>query len=81
MNAVDNMETLSNNIKNGSWDHVLAAISPLKIPLNKMTNLYEQVRQADLARSVTPIYLIYVDSTRARRSQRNRGSTSPIKTD
>jgi WD40 repeat-containing protein SMU1 len=43
LNAVDNMETLSNNIKNGSWDHVLAAISPLKIPLNKMTNLYEQI--------------------------------------
>eukprot|EP01038_Epipyxis_sp_PR26KG_P011992 gene11992-16055_t len=43
LNTVDNIEYFANDIRNGRWDSVLAQTSVLKLPTDKLSQLYEQV--------------------------------------
>jgi WD40 repeat-containing protein SMU1 len=59
LNLVNNAEQLENSILNGRWEEVLVSISGLKLPLNKLFNLYEhiviemiEVKETDVARTM-----------------------------
>jgi len=43
LNIVDNIDAFTNDILNGNWDQVLQQTSTLKLPLEKLMNLYEQI--------------------------------------
>lgn len=59
LNTVENVESFVENVKNGQWDVVLQVVSHLKLPLEKLVDLYEQVifelieaRELDTARTM-----------------------------
>ena len=59
LNVVTNAEQLQKDVENGRWSEVIPALSHLRLPLNKLMNLYEQivlemleVREVDVARTM-----------------------------
>lgn len=43
LNTVESLEGFRSDIKNGRWDTVLSQVSTLKVPPDKLFDLYEQV--------------------------------------
>jgi WD40 repeat-containing protein SMU1 len=43
LNAVDNMEGFIFDITNGNWDSVLQALATVKLPIDKLLDLYEHI--------------------------------------
>lgn len=43
LNTVDNIDSFQNDIRQGKWDFVLNQLSTLKLPVQKLTNIYEQI--------------------------------------
>jgi len=43
LNSVDSVEALLTDIREGRWDKVLAAVGPMKLPVDVMVLLHEQV--------------------------------------
>lgn len=59
LNVVMNAEQLEKDVEAGRWSEVLPALSHLRLPLNKLMNLYEQiilemleVREVEVARTM-----------------------------
>ena len=43
LNTIDNIEVFVNDVTNGNWDSVLASLSTMKLPLDKLMELYEHI--------------------------------------
>ena len=43
LNCVDSVESFVNDVHEGRWDAVLAAVVTLQVPMPKLMDLYEQV--------------------------------------
>ena len=47
LNTVDSLDTFVADVTGGRWDPVLPQVAQLKLPRNKLEDLYEQVMIAD----------------------------------
>lgn len=59
LNTVDSIETFVADINGGRWDAILPQVAQLKLPRNKLEDLYEQVRIHDISFKFEETFKIY----------------------